>query len=87
MHLNIFKKNLLVCILLLYKYLLVNIKLSLKYNYLSIKYNTIKIKIAIFSRSIKNGGVERQTSLLLNNFNKVKIFQLYLFTIKKKRKK
>ena len=33
---------------------------------------------------MKNGGAERQTSLLLNNFIKVKIFQLYLFTIKDK---
>ena len=30
--------------------------------------------------SYKNGGAERQTSLLLYYFNKIKIFQLFLFT-------
>ena len=53
------------------------------YNYLNNK-NIKKIKIAIYAYSIKNGGIERQTSLLLNNFNKIKIFKLYLFTIHKK---
>jgi hypothetical protein len=46
--------------------------------------NKIKIKIAIFSYSVKNGGVERQTSLMLHYFNKVKIFDLFLFTLKHK---
>ena len=41
-----------------------------------------KIKIGLVSNSIKNGGAERQTSLLLYYFNKLKIFELYLFTKK-----
>ena len=40
-----------------------------------------KIKIAILSNSIKNGGLERQTSLMLHYFNKINIFDLYLFTL------
>ena len=40
-----------------------------------------KIKIAIYCRNIKNGGVERLTSILLNNLNKMKVFNIYLFTI------
>ena len=43
-----------------------------------------KIKIAIFATSLKNGGAERQTSLLLYYFNKLKFFNLFLFTIKEK---
>ena len=41
-----------------------------------------KIRIGIVSNSIKNGGAERQTTLLLYYFNKIKIFELYLFTEK-----
>ena len=40
-----------------------------------------KIKIGIYCRSIKNGGVERLTSILLINLNKMKVFNIYLFTI------
>ena len=43
-----------------------------------------KIRIGIVSSSIKNGGIERSTSLILNYFNKVKIFKLFLFTRKEK---
>ena len=45
-----------------------------------------KITVAIFVTSLKNGGAERQTSLLLYYFNKLKIFNLFLFTIKEKEK-
>ena len=44
----------------------------------------IKIKIGIASKSIKNGGIERATSLILYYFNKVKIFELFLFTSQEK---
>ena len=40
------------------------------------------ITIGIVADSIENGGVERQTSLLLNFFHKVDLFKLYLFTRK-----
>lgn len=40
----------------------------------------IKIKIGLVSKSLENGGVERSTSLILHYFNKVKIFELFLFT-------
>ena len=43
-----------------------------------------KINLAIYYNSIKNGGVERITSLLLNYLNNVKIFNLYLLTQKPK---
>ena len=45
-----------------------------------------KITIAIFANSLKNGGAERQTSLLLYYFNKLKFFNLFLFTLKEKEK-
>ena len=45
-----------------------------------------KITIAIFANSLKNGGAERQTSLLFYYFNKLKIFNLFLFTKKEKEK-
>ena len=41
-----------------------------------------KIRIGIVSNSIKNGGAERQTTLLLHYFNNITIFELYLFTKK-----
>ena len=39
-----------------------------------------KIKVAIFSNSLNNGGVERNTALLINYLSKIKIFDLFLFT-------
>ena len=42
----------------------------------------IKIKIAIYYIGIKNGGIERSTSVLINYFHKIKIFKIYLFTIR-----
>ena len=43
-----------------------------------------KINLAIYYTSIKNGGVERLTALLLNYFDKIKIFNLFLITQKQK---
>ena len=43
-----------------------------------------RINIGIVSQSIKNGGIERTTSLILYYFNKVKIFKLFLFTKQQK---
>ena len=39
-----------------------------------------KVKIAIYSNSLSNGGVERNTALLINYLSTIKIFELYLFT-------
>lgn len=50
------------------------------------KFKKKKIKIVIFAKSIKNGGIEKQTALMLNHFIKVNIFDLYLFTLKNKEK-
>jgi len=41
------------------------------------------IRIGIYYYSIKNGGIERLISLLIKYLNKVKIFEIYLFTIVK----
>ena len=45
-------------------------------------YNNLKnkLRIGIYSHSIKNGGRARITSILVNYLYKVKIFKLYLFT-------
>ena len=56
------------------------------YNYLNIMKNQKIIRIGILAISLKNGGIERQTSLLLNYFKKIKIFKLFLFTKKNKEK-
>jgi hypothetical protein len=45
-----------------------------------------KIKIGIVTNSLKSGGVERSTSLILYHFDKVKIFKLFLFSLKGKQK-
>jgi hypothetical protein len=45
-----------------------------------------KIKIGIVTNTLKSGGVERSTSLILYHFNKVKIFKLFLFTLNGKQK-
>ena len=58
-------------------------------NYLIIKNNfnltfinkiNKKIKIGIYAYGIKNGGRARVTSLLINFFTKIKVFELILFT-------
>ena len=69
-----------------------NLNLNIYNNYLDIKfdvnltiYNKIKkIKIAIYCLSMKKGGTERLTALLLNYFDKVKIFDMFLITTTKK---
>lgn len=45
-----------------------------------------KINLAIYSNSIKNGGVERLTTLLLNYLKNIKIFNLFLITNQQKEK-
>ena len=56
------------------------------YNYINIMKNQNIIKLGILVTSLKNGGVERQTSLLLNYFKKIEIFKLFLFIKKDKEK-
>ena len=53
-----------------------NMELNLTKN-LSLKQ---KIRIGIYCNSIKNGGIERLTSLLITYLNKVKIFNIFLFS-------
>lgn len=64
---------------------------KLKNNYLNIKkflnltvINGLenKIKIGIYSYTLKNGGRARITVLLLNYLNSINIFQIYLFTVR-----
>ena len=43
-----------------------------------------KIKIGIYSLGLSNAGMQRSTSLMINNFYNIKIFDLYLFTINDK---
>ena len=57
-----------------------NLNLNLSYQY-KIKN---KIKIATFTYYLENGGRARITSFLFNYLYKIKIFNLFLFTIKKK---
>jgi len=38
-----------------------------------------KIKIGIYCKSLKNGGIQRSTSLTLKYLNKIEIFYFYLF--------
>ena len=45
-----------------------------------------KINIGLVASSLKNGGSERSASLICHYFNKVKIFKLFLFTLKDKQK-
>ncbi len=47
-------------------------------------YYNKKIKVAFYSPSIKNGGIERITATLLNYLNNSNIFNIYLFTKKDK---
>lgn len=52
-----------------------------KYNY---NYNNLtnKIRVGIYAYTMKNGGRARITALLLNYLFKIKIFKIYLFTVK-----
>ena len=43
-----------------------------------------KINIAIYSYCIINGGRARITSILVNNFYKIKLFKIYLLTVENK---
>jgi hypothetical protein len=70
-----------------------NIKLNKYYlniqNDLNLTFNKIlknNIKIGIYIYNLKNGGTQRITSILLNYFYKIKIFDLFVFTQKKKKK-
>ena len=61
-------------------YLQVQLDLNLTfYNHLK-----KKINLGIYCNSIKNGGIERLTALLLNYLYNVKIFNLFLITLQKK---
>ena len=61
------------------KYLFIQKKFNLSFS------NNIKqkIRIGIFCFGIKNGGVERLVTLLINYLYKVKIFKLHLLTLNK----
>ena len=51
-----------------------------------IEYNqffNIKIKIGIYIISLSNGGIERNTALLINYLSRIGIFEIYLFYNKK----
>ena len=73
----------------LYKVIPLKYELELNKNYLKTQLNLDlsfnnkiknKIKLAIYYTSIKNGGIERLTALLMNYLDKVKIFNTYLLT-------
>jgi len=61
------------------EYLIIQKKLNLSFPN-NIKH---KIRIGIFCKSIKNGGTERLVTLLINYLHRVKIFELYLYTLLK----
>ena len=70
--------KIIILILLLY-YLLNEINKNIGFHYSNINIKN-KIKIGVYAPSLKNGGIERFTSLLLFYLNKVPFFQLILFT-------
>lgn len=45
-----------------------------------------KIRIGLFTHGLKYGGIQRMSALLLNYFDKTKIFNLFLFSQKNKEK-
>ena len=59
-----------------------NIQKDLNLSFNNLLKNNIRIGIYIYN--LKNGGTQRITSILLNYFDKVKIFDLFVFTQKKK---
>ena len=91
--LKIFSKYTFLCIIIL---ILLIYSLNIEKNKSLINKNFIKIKnkfnlefdkiikkrinIAIFAYSIKNGGRARSSSLFINNFYKLDIFNIFLFT-------
>lgn len=52
-------------------------KYSIYTEYYNFKNN---IKIGIYTNSLSNGGVERNTALLINYLIKIRLFKIYLFT-------
>jgi hypothetical protein len=67
--------------------------LDIKFDYNNFKLNNFnknslnkKINIGLVTSSLKNGGIQRSTSLMCYYFNKIKRFKLFLFTFKKKEK-
>ena len=70
----------------IYNYIYNNSLYNYNYKYLKFKNKIKRIKIGIVVSSLKNGGTERQTSLILYYFSKIKIFDLFLFTKKRKEK-
>lgn len=76
--------KIIILILLIY-YLLNEIKKNICFHYSNSSLEH-KIKIAIVVGSLKNGGIERFTSLLLFYLNKVPLFQIILFTLVRKQK-
>ena len=91
------EKKILFIIIIIFIFL-INKKISKDYLELNINYNKIqknlnlkfdntikkKLRIGIYTYCLKNGGLQRLTSLMLKYFNKIKIFDIYLFTQKKK---
>ena len=76
-------------LIFLYGFIKEDINISIKsiyyyYNYFQMVKNKKEIRIGIVVPSLSNGGAERQTSLLLNYFSKIKIFRLFVFTLKNK---
>lgn len=76
-----------------YNIIIKNVNKCLNYNYnnyvrlLNLSFNnniTKKIKIGIYTYSIKNGGRARITAILINKLYKIKIFEIILFTKKYK---
>ena len=81
----------LLIILFFFKFIKIDIynsitSIKIYYNYLKLVKNKRKISIGIIANSLCYGGAERQTSLLLYYFNKIKIFKLFVFTLKNKEK-
>ena len=82
-----FIKNLFIFFLIIF--IIKNYKKNILFvNYNDLIFNNItnKIKIGIVSQSLKNGGCERQTSLILNYLEKIRIFEFFLITKKEKEK-
>ena len=77
---NYFIKKFLI-LLIIFFYIIFCIKGNKKKIYYKLNNKKIirTIRIGIVAGSLKNGGVERQTSLILHYFNKIKIFKLFLF--------
>jgi glycosyltransferase involved in cell wall biosynthesis len=42
-----------------------------------------KIRIGIYTTGLSGAGLQRSTSLIINNFNQIKIFDIILFTVNK----